>query len=414
MKKTEHPIIESFITLALLIIMVLGLSRLVERKDSFAKYDDFYRYADEYDVLFFGCSHMMNANLPMELWKEYGIRSYNMGNGAETIPVTYHVIRNALDHSSPKLIIVDPYYALADTAFPPKVGFDKSHMFFDTVPMSTHKADFAYDLLPDSRNRWNYLFDFTLYHSRWNDLTILDLFPENDHFGGSGALFHSYTPKDPVEDPFPALSYPELHGMPPMPKAYFKKIKELCDERGIRIVCILNPYAQWYESANGNLDYEKELAELGIEFINLRDTDIADIFADSADNMHLNISGQRKVNAFYGNYISKAGIISSASFDSEAVWNERYSAYIQKKADLILACTDCAAMLTDLNDPDFTFDIRLKNDAPVTDTMNRMLNNAADYDNVSILTDDTLASDIIINVCFKGSREPFVSRSFDL
>lgn len=410
MKKTLNHLIESLLSIALLLTMIFFLSRIVENKLSYTKYNEFYQYSDEYDVLFCGSSHMMNAALPMELWRDYGIKSYNIANGAETIPVTYHVIKNALDHSSPKVIVLDVFYAYSDSILP-EASKEQPHQFFDMVPISKNKKDAVFDILKDSQDRWNYLFDFSIYHSRWNELTKADFFPENENMGGARMVLESYSPRNTVFDP------PELHEMARTPKTYLAKIKELCDERNIYLICVVNPYAKWQENRLSNVDFEKVMTELGIDFVDLRDSDVVDIFADSADNMHVNICGERKLTDFYGSYLKKNGVGFTRTDTEDAAWDNRYQAYINTKADFLSMCENCASLMTDLNDPDFIYDIQIRSDAALTDTIRRMLDNASAYENVSITTNDTLQSDIWIRVSFRDSSLNsgyFIDKSFSL
>ncbi|MCR5775272.1 MAG: hypothetical protein K6G42_09335 [Lachnospiraceae bacterium] len=406
MKRSLYPLIECLLVLALVTGLLFVTSRLVENKASYNKYNEFYKYGDEYEVLFSGSSHMMNMALPMELWKKYGIRSYNIGNGAETIPVTYHVIRNALDHSSPKVIVMDVFYAYSDQTVSDSTS-EMAHAFFDEVPFSFHKAEAICDIFEDAQERWNYLFDFSIYHSRWNELTKADLFPEDAGLGGASILLESYAPAGTQTDP------PELHEMARVPREYLMKIKELCDEKGIRLVCVMNPYPMWQEKRTCNVDFEKEMNEMGIEFIDLRESDAVDIYADSADNMHLNLCGERKINDVYGEYLT--GIGCGGDHDpSDEIWKGRYEAYIRKKAMYLSGCDECVQLLTDLNDPDMVYDITVGEDAALTDTMRRMLKNAKDYENVSIATADVPDGDIRIRVRIRGADRDLVDKSFDL
>ena len=64
----------------ILMIVVSVTQKLFERKYSYSKYYDFYSQQQDFDVLFLGTSHVINAVYPMELWRDYGIVSYNMAN----------------------------------------------------------------------------------------------------------------------------------------------------------------------------------------------------------------------------------------------------------------------------------------------------------------------------------------------
>ncbi len=57
----------------LFIIIVSKISDIFERKYSYSKYYDFYQQKQDFDVLFLGTSHVLNAVYPMELWRDHGI-----------------------------------------------------------------------------------------------------------------------------------------------------------------------------------------------------------------------------------------------------------------------------------------------------------------------------------------------------
>ena len=69
---------------AALVVCLLGLDRALRREDGARKYSAFYEETQPIDVYFLGTSHVMDAVYPMELWRDYGIVSYNFGNPAET------------------------------------------------------------------------------------------------------------------------------------------------------------------------------------------------------------------------------------------------------------------------------------------------------------------------------------------
>ena len=77
MKKKVSTLCGGIVTVVLLLLMLGYCTELVERKASEKKFEDFYKQEADFDVLFFGTSHVVNAILPMELWNEYGMVSYN-------------------------------------------------------------------------------------------------------------------------------------------------------------------------------------------------------------------------------------------------------------------------------------------------------------------------------------------------
>ena len=77
---------------AVLALMFFGTYRLLERKDGRVRVEPFAKEESDIDVLFFGTSHVVDGIYPMELWKDYGIASYNLGFNQCTMPTAYWLL----------------------------------------------------------------------------------------------------------------------------------------------------------------------------------------------------------------------------------------------------------------------------------------------------------------------------------
>ena len=98
------------VTMGLTIFLICGLSNVLERKIANIKYTHFFEEEEDFDVLFFGTSHMKYGILPMELWHDYGIVSYNLGTNLQLLPTTYWQMENVLEYTSPKLVVIDCFF----------------------------------------------------------------------------------------------------------------------------------------------------------------------------------------------------------------------------------------------------------------------------------------------------------------
>lgn len=76
-------------------------------------------------MLFMGTSHVLNAVYPMELWNDYGIVSYNFGGHGNYLPTTYCIMKNALEYTTPKLMVIDCFFLGQNK----KCGMWTSNMF---------------------------------------------------------------------------------------------------------------------------------------------------------------------------------------------------------------------------------------------------------------------------------------------
>ena len=147
MKKRTKQIIGTFMTLLLTVLLLSVLTSVTERKASREKYRDFFTQKEDFDVLFLGTSHVINAIYPMELWKDYGIVSYNFGGHGSQIATTYWTLKNALDYTNPKLVVMD--CLSLSSAKKGNDVFSFFHQAFDSFPLTYNKLSAIWDLLDD-------------------------------------------------------------------------------------------------------------------------------------------------------------------------------------------------------------------------------------------------------------------------
>ena len=58
------------------------------------------------DVLICSTSHISKSILPMELYEDYGITSYNLSTSTQPIEATYYILAEALKTQSPEVFIM--------------------------------------------------------------------------------------------------------------------------------------------------------------------------------------------------------------------------------------------------------------------------------------------------------------------
>lgn len=335
------------ICFGMILIAVLGMTqKLFERKYSYTKYYDFYHQKQDFDVLFLGTSHVLNAVYPMELWRDYGIVSYNMANHSENICTNYWQLQNALQYTTPKVVVIDLYAVDGDS----KVNEKYLHNFLDEVPFSTLKVEMVSDLL-EPEMRAEYLFNLSLYHSRWEELGVEDLRPVRGL--GKGAEL-----RDEVTINVPPTLIPQDEYDPTerLNKQYLQKIIDLCKEQNIGIILMYIPYtmpAGHQQVANwGYTAAEKN----DIPYLNFVYEDININYAtDCADEgHHLNASGARKITDYLGNYIKKHYNVEDHRNDDEYdFWHQDYTAYKEMKQEWMNNQQNTWSYLLQLNDRDY-------------------------------------------------------------
>lgn len=346
MKKSFKNIVSCIIVICLTVSMLKYATDLMERKASEIKYQDFFDQEEDFDVLFFGTSHVLNAVYPMELWNDYGMISYNFGGHSNQLATSYWVMRNALDYTNPQLVVIDCTAITSNTKG--SDIFSYLHLSLDAFPLSVTKAQAVWDLLNDPgldemikngtaresdepRTKIGLLWDYSVYHSRWNSIDQTDFEVSGSKEKGAelridvtpGTL-NKISPERKFEGDSVAIDY------------LCKTIDE-CQSRGIDVLLIYLPFpANEGHQMEANRVYDIA-EEYKINYINFLDQDIVDYKTDCYDaDSHLNPSGARKVTAYLGKYIAENYSIDDQRENQKySFWFEDYKEYEElKKASL--------------------------------------------------------------------------------
>ena len=280
-----------------LVIGLLGLNRAMRREDGDLKYSAFYAETQPIDVYLLGTSHVMDGIYPMELWRDYGIVSYNMGNSAETMEATYWTLRLALQKNKPKLAVVDVCYIDREQRISGNLPL--SHIFMDTVPLSIEKLRAIWSLFPEG-SRAEFVFPLAASHGRWEEMLdgvqkTTDCVP---CMRGAELRIGRAVP-----DPFTRTQEIDTTDTPG--KQALRRIIELCQSEGIEVALIAVPFPA-PEERQRMMNSVQEIADAyGVPFYNLFDVEgLVDFDTDCYDEAsHLNPDGAVKVTAWLGETI---------------------------------------------------------------------------------------------------------------
>ena len=345
------------LTVAVLICVLSVISKSVELKISAQKHEDFFSEKNDFDVLFLGTSHMMNAVFPMELWNRYGITSYNLGGHSTALATSYWIMELALDYTKPSLIVID-CLGLDGMTKTSTTSFSYVHLSLDAFPLSSTKIRAVYDLLDDKeidrliasgdltesekRTPIGLLWDFSVYHGRWDSLGKSDLFPEkNIEKGAEHRVMLSWP------NQIPDIPKEEMMTGDTVSLQYLKRIITECRQRGIDVLLTYLPFPATEEQRKeANRVYEIA-HEYGVDYVNFQDLSVIDYDVDCADpGSHLNPSGARKVTDYLGNYISgRYDIRDKRSDTAFGRWADDYRVYQNNKYDLLRQTNDLSIYL---------------------------------------------------------------------
>ena len=148
-KKEPHDaawkkILRFGVFLAGLIFMVSYLDSVFQYKEAPKRFRLFFEDKEaEYDVMFFGTSHVIDSVSPLELWDNHGITSYNFAGYGMNMPTLYWLIQNVLEYKTPKLVVID-CSRISKTNLYGTVY--QTHNVFDAFPLTKTKADAIFEL----------------------------------------------------------------------------------------------------------------------------------------------------------------------------------------------------------------------------------------------------------------------------
>ncbi len=327
-------------------------SRLVMNKASREQYEQFFKAEQDFDVLFLGSSHVINGVSPLDLFREYGITSYNLSMHGNYVASGYYLLKESLEilekkgRSLPKTVVLDIY---GDD----EIVFDL-HNAWDSFPLSATKAEMVRSLVP-KEDQAAMLVPFFLYHNRWNDLRNEDfrLYPSRK-YGVQPRYEVCYPAAEIVTDSEDMAKAAEEK------LAYIDRINELCESLGIRLILIHIPYSYHPEQqreANGVCRYAQEQ---GIFCVNYMNQDIGlDFDIDFYDQGHLNAAGMRILTRELGRLLAETGAEDHRGQPEEKVWEEENQAFIQYRMGQLGEVTDGKAYLMGIWDPDLMAQVQI-------------------------------------------------------
>lgn len=354
MENKKTTILKCIIFILLLSLAVIAVSWIFQDKNSIRKNKEFFSHKSDYDVLFFGSSHMELFADPMMLWKEYGITSYNFGSPEQSIPISYWTIVNALETQEPEVVVFDVTMFNHSTAVTDK---DHLHYALDSFPLSIQKIKAIDDSLDSVNEKIEMVFPLGTYHSTWENLSQDNFIDTSKFIKGSMSYGFSNCMKVASFGNNRILEECSNLDTNDPDLIYLQKIIDLCKERKIPLLLIATP-SVCESKRQKDLNAISKFAENnGVEFLNLIKMDfVIDMKIDLYDVEHVNQSGLHKMSTYLGSYLMNNYNISSHQNDTKfAYWEKDYQNYKELKYESICWMTeDIQSMLQCLHDKDIS------------------------------------------------------------
>ena len=300
---------KTVVFLLLLALILVPVQRVMARKSLSGTWDmtnkvaGFYNEEeDQFEVMFFGPSHAYAAFSPLVIWEETGIKSYVFSTQQQPLWATYTYIKEALKTQSPALIVLECRMALGDKEYYMEEGDDKAvtYPYMDDLPLSWNKVELAVQSAPEPEERFGLLFNFMMYHSRWNDLHREEFTFRRDEARDPYKGFVMLEPQEPLQ-PRPA-SETVTQSVPLLEKNQYwlEEIIKLCQEEGIEL---------WLIKEKALLNTVEETARrYNVPFHDFN-VDYADIGLDESmffDAHHMDALGAGKFSRYFAHILQSA------------------------------------------------------------------------------------------------------------
>ena len=255
---------------------------------------------DSIDTVFIGDSEVYHSFIPLNIWRDYGITSYDVSSPSQKLVYSMEFLKKTFEKQSPKIVFLET-----------NAIFRKSY-FEDEI---TYKAE--------------QVFPVFRYHDRWKNLQLKDFSATVEYTANENNKGYYFTKKSkPATDKaikeymkYSDVSAPILSTN----KKYLIEIAKFCKNHGTKLVLISTPSTKnWnYQRHNAMEAFSKDL---GVDYIDtnlLRDDIPIDWKKDTKDKGdHLNYNGAVKVTDYIGKYLDDTKLFKDKRNDpSYDNWN---------------------------------------------------------------------------------------------
>lgn len=368
------------VSVALLLALVLSgvafWSNALRMNDGYYKNTPFIREDRQYDVLFFGTSHVVNSVFPMQLWRDYGITSYNLAIHGGSIASSYWMLETALDYQKPKVAVMDVLLTKSNYM---QTDLPMAHAAMDPFPLSMTKLRAIWDIYDSPKDRAELLFPLDVFHNRWKDLDTemlkrgfgeTEVSPEK----GGESRIRVYPLEEPLVVDASDVADEWTEGL-----RYLEKFILLCQQEGIAPVITYLPYRgagdaeeQRYSNAAIRL-----AQSLGAETVDLQHSDLIDDDTDWYDDGgHTNPLGAKKITGALGEYLTAAHDLPDHRDSGD--WAADYEAYYAYQADHLQKTEDLWSTLALLSVEDFTAAVEIALDYDMDPVTRKLLDAQGD------------------------------------
>ena len=157
-----------FIKIVIAVSFIVTLNRIFMPKYINENQDgritgEYYREEGKSDVIFVGSSTVYSGVSPIQLFKDYGITSYDRSNASQTTWISYYMIEDAIKYSKPRLVCFDVSFSRNDDNYVEEASTRKA---LDGMRFGISKINCINEAMGEDEKLIEYLFPLFRFHSR--------------------------------------------------------------------------------------------------------------------------------------------------------------------------------------------------------------------------------------------------------
>lgn len=295
---------------------------------------EYYQEEKDFDVIFVGDCEVYENFSPIVLWQEYGINSYIRGSAEQYIWQSYYILEDTLRYETPDVAI----FNIQSLQFDESQNEAYNRMTLEGMRWSSSKVDAIYASMKPEERFLDYVFPILRYHSRWSQLTSGDV---KYMFDTEKVSHNGYYMRVDVK---PAVNVPEGrilgdYSFGENAWKYLDMMRELCREKGVRLILIKAPslYPYWYPEWEEQVEaYAEEYGLTYINFLELTEETGIDYNTDTYDaGLHMNLSGAEKLSLWLGRFLrTEAGLEDRRGEEKlQEIWKGKIADYEAEKEE---------------------------------------------------------------------------------
>lgn len=277
---------------------------------NYQKFKNDYDNDLNYDVYLIGGSKTLCGVLPLELYNNYGIMSYNFSASSLTSSMEYFVMKNISNIKKPKLIVYDPSAYYTDFTYNDAVY---TLDLFNVVPLSVKKVISLLEIC--KKNIEWYIFNFFYTHNNYscydeyyNDMRNINYYHNQN--GADISFFRLYKGEESkpnyVDKTIVNKVTYELNTNLDYNIKYLEKLIEYCKNNDIKLLVAPVPTFDWeQDKIKCIFDRIEEICKNNeIDYYTVS-CDKFNNYSDFSDVKHMTPSGALKWTKMLGEYIVK-------------------------------------------------------------------------------------------------------------